>query len=122
MKLGRLACHVAELTHFATANAKSDSMDFAKGEYIIDAGNRQQLLDAFDKAAAGARGHRRIERREACQALVVADGGQAAGHHAESWSSALRDDEPFDSSSWATICILATYGYASAFDLRSFGG
>ena len=56
MKLGRLACHVAELTHFATAITKSDSMDFAKGEYIaIDAANRQQLLDAFDKAAASAR-------------------------------------------------------------------
>lgn len=56
MKLGRLACHVAELTHFATAITKSDSMDFAKGEYVmIDAANRQQLLDAFDKAAASAR-------------------------------------------------------------------
>ena len=56
MKLGRLACHVAESTQFATAIAKSDSMDFAKGEYVvIEANNRQQLLDAFDKGAAGAR-------------------------------------------------------------------
>jgi uncharacterized damage-inducible protein DinB len=56
MKLGRLACHVAELTQFATSIAKSESMDFAKGEYIvIDAAGRAQLLDAFDKAAAGAR-------------------------------------------------------------------
>jgi uncharacterized damage-inducible protein DinB len=56
MKLGRLACHVAELPVFATASAKSDSMDFAKGEYkTIDAANRQQLLDAFDKQAAASR-------------------------------------------------------------------
>jgi len=56
MKLGRLACHVAELTQFATSIAKSDSMDFAKGEYIvIDAAGRAQLLEAFDQAAAGAR-------------------------------------------------------------------
>ncbi len=35
MKLGRLACHVAELPYFGIATAKSDSMDFAKGEYKI---------------------------------------------------------------------------------------
>lgn len=56
MKLGRLACHVAESTQFATSIAKSDSMDFAKGEYVvIDVANRQQLLDAFDKGASSAR-------------------------------------------------------------------
>jgi uncharacterized damage-inducible protein DinB len=56
MKLGRLACHVAELTQFATAVANTDSMDFAKGEYkVIDAPGRKQLLEAFDKAAAEAR-------------------------------------------------------------------
>jgi uncharacterized damage-inducible protein DinB len=56
MKLGRLACHVAELTQFATAVANTDSMDFAKGDYkVIDASGRQQLLEAFDKAAAEAR-------------------------------------------------------------------
>ena len=49
MKLGRLACHVAELPYFATSTSKSDSMDFAKGEYkTVEASNRQQLLDAFD--------------------------------------------------------------------------
>ena len=53
MKLGRLACHVAELTQFATAVAETDNMDFAKGEYkVIDAPGRPQLLEAFDKAAA----------------------------------------------------------------------
>jgi len=56
MKLGRLACHVAELPFFATSTAQSDSMDFAKGEYkTVEAANRQQLLDAFDKNATGAR-------------------------------------------------------------------
>ena len=56
MKMGRLACHVAEITYFATAAAKSDSMDFAKGEYkSVEAANRQQLLAAFDKQAADAR-------------------------------------------------------------------
>ena len=56
MKLGRLACHVAELPYFATSTAKSDSMDFAKGEYkTVEAANRQQLLDAFDKQATDAR-------------------------------------------------------------------
>jgi uncharacterized damage-inducible protein DinB len=56
MKLGRLACHVAELTQFATAVAETDSMDFAKGQYkVIDAPGHRQLLEAFDKAAAEAR-------------------------------------------------------------------
>ncbi|MDP8988783.1 MAG: DinB family protein [Acidobacteriota bacterium] len=56
MKMGRLACHVAELPYFATFAAKSDSMDFAKGEYkMVEAANRQQLLEAFDKLAAAAR-------------------------------------------------------------------
>jgi len=56
MTLGRLACHVAEITQFATAVAKADSMDFAKGEYrVIDAPGRKQLLEAFDKSAAEAR-------------------------------------------------------------------
>ena len=56
MKLGRLACHVAEIPYFASSAAASDSMDFAKGEYkVIEATNRQQLLDAFDKTAANAR-------------------------------------------------------------------
>jgi uncharacterized damage-inducible protein DinB len=56
MKLGRLACHVAELPYFATSAAKSDSMDFAKGEYkAVEATNRQQLLDAFDQQATDAR-------------------------------------------------------------------
>ncbi len=56
MKMGRLACHVAELTQFATAIAKSDSMDFAKGDYkVLEATNRQQLLGAFDKNSAEAR-------------------------------------------------------------------
>jgi hypothetical protein len=50
MKMGRLACHVAEMPMFATSVANSDSMDFAKGDYkTIEAANRQQLLDAFDK-------------------------------------------------------------------------
>jgi len=56
MKLGRLACHVAETTQFATAVATTDSMDFAKGGYKrIDASGRKQLLEAFDKMAAEAR-------------------------------------------------------------------
>jgi uncharacterized damage-inducible protein DinB len=56
MTLGRLACHVAELTQFAGAVTTTDSMDFAKGDYkIIDVHGRQQLLAAFDKAAAEAR-------------------------------------------------------------------
>jgi uncharacterized damage-inducible protein DinB len=56
MKLGRLACHVAEVTQFATAVAHTDSMDFAKGDYKrIDAPGRKQLLEAFDKMAAEGR-------------------------------------------------------------------
>ena len=56
MKLGRLACHVAEITQFATAVAETDSMDFAKGDYkVIDASGRRQLLEAFDKSVAEAR-------------------------------------------------------------------
>ena len=56
MKMGRLACHVAELPYFATSTSKSDSMDFAKGEYkTVEAATRQQLLDAFDKNATDAR-------------------------------------------------------------------
>src|ERR1700692_4141609 len=56
MKLGRLACHVAETTQFAIAVAQTDSMDFAKGDYKrIDAPGRKQLLEAFDKMAAEAR-------------------------------------------------------------------
>ncbi len=49
MTLGRLACHVAELPYFGTAVAKSDSMDFAKGDYKeLKATNRQELLDQYD--------------------------------------------------------------------------
>jgi len=56
MKLGRLACHVAETTHFAVAVATTDSMDFAKGDYKrIGADGRKQLLEAFDKMAAEGR-------------------------------------------------------------------
>ena len=56
MKLGRLACHVAETPQFAVAVATSDSIDFAKGGYqLIDAPGRKQLLEAFDKLAAEAR-------------------------------------------------------------------
>jgi uncharacterized damage-inducible protein DinB len=56
MKLGRLACHVAEVTQFAAAVANTNSMDFAKGDYkMIDAPGRKQLLEAFDKSAAEAR-------------------------------------------------------------------
>ena len=56
MKLGRLACHVAEVTQFGAAVANTDSMDFAKGDYRrIDASGRKQLLEAFDKMAAEAR-------------------------------------------------------------------
>ena len=56
MKMGRLACHVAEMPMFATSIAKSDTMDFAKGDYkTIEAANRQQLLDAFDKVTSEAR-------------------------------------------------------------------
>ncbi len=45
MTLGRLACHVAEAPQFGVSAAKSDSMDFAKGEYqVIGAANREQLL------------------------------------------------------------------------------
>jgi uncharacterized damage-inducible protein DinB len=56
MKLGRLACHVAETPQFAAAVANTDSMDFAKGDYKrIDAPGRKQLLEAFDKLAAEAR-------------------------------------------------------------------
>jgi uncharacterized damage-inducible protein DinB len=56
MSLGRLACHLAELPYFATAVTKSDSMDFAKGEYKgVDVAGRQELLAAFDKNVAEAR-------------------------------------------------------------------
>jgi uncharacterized damage-inducible protein DinB len=56
MNLGRLACHVAEMPMFATAIAQSDTMDFAKGDYkMVEAANRQQLLDAFDKNTGEAR-------------------------------------------------------------------
>jgi len=56
MKMGRLACHVAEMPMFATSIAKSDTMDFSKGDYkAIEAANRQQLLDAFDKVTGEAR-------------------------------------------------------------------
>ncbi len=56
MKMGRLACHVAEMPMFATSIATSDSMDFAKGDYkVIEAADRKQLLDAFDKVTAEAR-------------------------------------------------------------------
>jgi uncharacterized damage-inducible protein DinB len=56
MTLGRLANHVAELPFFALSAASSDSMDFSKGDYKpLDAANRQQLLEAFDKIAADAR-------------------------------------------------------------------
>jgi uncharacterized damage-inducible protein DinB len=56
MKLGRLACHVAEVTQFGSAVANTDSMDFAKGDYRrIDASGRKQLLEEFDKMAAEAR-------------------------------------------------------------------
>jgi len=56
MKMGRLACHVAEMPMFATSIAKSDAMDFAKGDYkAIEAANRQKLLDAFDKNTSEAR-------------------------------------------------------------------
>src|SRR6185295_17752280 len=56
MKLGRLACHVAETPQFAVAVATTDSIDFAKGGYqLIDAPGRKQLLEAFDKLAAEAR-------------------------------------------------------------------
>jgi len=56
MTLGRLACHVAEITQFAAAVANTDSMDFAKGDYkVIDAPGRERLLEAFDKSAAEAR-------------------------------------------------------------------
>lgn len=56
MKLGKLACHVAETPQFAVAVSKTDSMDFAKGGYQqIDASGRQQLLEAFDKLAGEAR-------------------------------------------------------------------
>ena len=49
MTLGRLACHVAEIPYFGSAVAKSDSMDFAKGEYkSINAATRQELLDQYD--------------------------------------------------------------------------
>ena len=56
MKLGRLACHVAEIPNFAIAAAKSDSLDFAKGEFKgVDVAGRQQLLEAFDRNSADAR-------------------------------------------------------------------
>src|SRR5665213_3226724 len=56
MTLGRLACHVAEVTQFGSAVANTDSMDFAKGDYRrIDASGRKQLLEEFDKMAAEAR-------------------------------------------------------------------
>ncbi len=56
MKLGRLACHVAETPQFAIAVATTDSMDFAKGDCkMIDAPGRTQFLEAFDKLAAEAR-------------------------------------------------------------------
>ena len=44
MTLGRLACHVAEVTQFGSAVANTDSMDFAKGDYKrIDASRTQAI-------------------------------------------------------------------------------
>jgi uncharacterized damage-inducible protein DinB len=56
MTLGRLACHIAELPGFASSAARTDSMDFEKGEYKqVHATNRRQLLEAFDQTVAEAR-------------------------------------------------------------------
>jgi uncharacterized damage-inducible protein DinB len=56
MKLGRLAGHVAELPNFGTMAIKTDSVDLASGDYQpLTATSQKQVLDAFDKAAAGAR-------------------------------------------------------------------
>jgi uncharacterized damage-inducible protein DinB len=56
MPLGRLAGHVAELPNFAIMAIKMDSVDLASGAYQpLTATSQKEALDAFDKAAAGAR-------------------------------------------------------------------
>jgi uncharacterized damage-inducible protein DinB len=56
MTLGRLAGHVAELPNFGSITMKTESIDLAsRSHQPLTATSQEQVLDAFDKAAADAR-------------------------------------------------------------------
>jgi len=56
MTLGRLAAHVAEVPSYATGTLRVEKMDFTGEEKPFAPVTRQELLDAFDKYVAEARG------------------------------------------------------------------
>ena len=56
MTLGRLAAHVAEVPSYATGTLRVERMDFTGEEKPFAPVTRQELLDAFDKYVAEARG------------------------------------------------------------------
>jgi uncharacterized damage-inducible protein DinB len=55
MTLGRLAAHVAEIPNYIIGTLSKERMDFTGEEKPFAPATRQELLAAFDKAAAEAR-------------------------------------------------------------------
>ena len=56
MTLGRLAAHTCEIPSYATGTLRFERMDFTGEEKPFAPVTRQELLDAFDKYVAEARG------------------------------------------------------------------
>jgi uncharacterized damage-inducible protein DinB len=56
MTLGRLAAHVAQIPSYATGTLSVERMDFTGEEKPFAPVTRQELLEAFDKYVAEARG------------------------------------------------------------------
>jgi len=56
MSLGRLAAHTAEIPSYVTGTLKAERMDFTGDEKPFAPTTRKELVDAFDKHVAEARG------------------------------------------------------------------